>query len=78
MDSTKYILTLQACDRIYRVGQTREVTIHKFLCQDTVEERIRDLQQKKLDLADGVLTGAKHADNKLTMEDLKSLFGLGK
>ena len=72
-----YIITLQACDRIYRVGQTRDVTIHKFLCEDTVERRILDLQQKKLDLANDVLTGAKRVDsNKLTLEDLKSLFSI--
>ena len=46
-----------------------------FLCEDTVETRILELQQKKLELADGVLTGAKQA-NKLTFDDLKSLFGL--
>ena len=60
---------------MYRVGQTREVTVHKFLCVDTVEARIQELQRKKLDLADGVLTGAKRA-NKLTFDDLKMLFNL--
>ena len=65
----------QACDRVYRVGQNREVTIHRFLCEDTVEARILDLQKKKLDLADGVLTGAKRS-NKLTFDDLKTLFEL--
>lgn len=68
-------LESQACDRVYRVGQKREVTIHRFLCNETVEVKIRDLQKKKLDLADSVLTGAKRA-SKLTFEDLKSLFGL--
>ena len=68
---------LQACDRIYRVGQTRDVTIHKFLCEETIERRILDLQQKKLNLANEVLTGAKRVDsNKLTLEDLKSLFSI--
>ena len=68
---------IQACDRIYRVGQTRDVTIHRFLCEDTVEKRIIDLQQKKLNMADTVLTGAKHLQsNKLSLEDLKDLFGL--
>ena len=47
----------------------------RFLCEDTVETRILELQKKKLELADGVLTGAKQA-NKLTFDDLKSLFGL--
>merc|ERR1712183_537019 len=43
-------LEAQACDRIYRVGQKRNVKIHKFLCEDTVESRIQDLQVKKMDL----------------------------
>merc|ERR1712080_446386 len=70
-------LEAQACDRIYRVGQTREVKIHKFLCEDTVESRIQELQLKKMDLANDVLTGAKRSNaNKLTLDDLKMLFGL--
>ncbi len=68
-------LESQACDRIYRVGQKKPVFVHKFLCEDTVERRILDLQRKKLDLAEGVLTGARMTNgNKLTFEDLKSLF----
>ena len=36
------------------------------------------MQQKKLELADGVLTGAKRVEsNKLTLEDLKTLFSIG-
>ena len=37
-------LESQACDRVYRVGQTKEVVIHRFLCEGTVETRIKDLQ----------------------------------
>ena len=41
----------------------------------TVEEKIMALQEKKLKLADGVLTGAKRkGGNKLTTEELMSLF----
>merc|ERR1719323_3009267 len=70
-------LEAQACDRIYRVGQKKNVKIHKFLCEDTVESRIHDLQTKKMDLANNVLTGAKRSNaNKLTLDDLKMLFGL--
>lgn len=70
-------LESQACDRIYRVGQTKNVVIHRFLCEATVETRILQLQQKKLDLADGILSGAKRANsNKLTLDDLKTLFEL--
>jgi len=65
----------QACDRIYRVGQKREVKIHRFVVQGTVEERILQLQEKKLKLANDVLTGAKRSGpNKLSVEDLQTLF----
>merc|ERR1719195_92486 len=65
----------QACDRVYRVGQKREVMIHRFIVEGSVEERILQLQEKKLALATGVLTGAKRTGaNKLSFDDLKMLF----
>jgi len=68
-------LESQACDRIYRVGQQKDVRIHKFLVKNSVEERINKLQEKKLKLADDVLSGAKkRGANKLSLDDLKSLF----
>ncbi|XP_048745647.2 transcription termination factor 2-like isoform X3 [Ostrea edulis] len=66
----------QACDRIYRVGQTKDVFIHRFLCKDTIEERIVALQQKKQDLAKSVLTGSGGVNSKLTLDDLRMLFGV--
>ena len=36
-------LEAQAFDRVYRVGQTRDVTIHRFVCTGTVEEKIRQV-----------------------------------
>merc|ERR1712059_1130 len=68
-------LEAQACDRIYRVGQKKEVIIHRFVVEDSVEEKIMKLQEKKLNLANDVLTGAKRTGaNKLSMDDLKELF----
>uniref|UniRef100_A0A182RKF7 Transcription termination factor 2 n=1 Tax=Anopheles funestus TaxID=62324 RepID=A0A182RKF7_ANOFN len=69
-------LEAQAQDRIYRVGQTKHVFIWKFMCGETVEQKIHALQQHKLSIADGVLTGTVNKGSKLTMDDLKSLFGL--
>ena len=51
-------LEQQACDRVYRLGQTRDVTIHRFVCKDTIEEKILQLQKRKLQMADSVLTGS--------------------
>lgn len=70
-------LEAQAQDRIYRVGQKKDVVVYKFMCKDTVEEHIKNLQDKKLALANGVLTGARASEgSKLTMDDLKGLFGV--
>ena len=47
----------------------------RFIMKNTVEENIMALQEKKLQLADGVLTGAKRTGaNKLTLKELTSLF----
>ncbi|CAN2387700.1 transcription termination factor [Pristimantis euphronides] len=66
----------QACDRIYRVGQCKDVVIHRFICQGTVEEKICQLQEKKQQLAKKVLTGNGSTFTKLTLSDLRLLFGV--
>lgn len=50
-------LEQQASDRCHRVGQTRDVQIHKFVCVGTIEERILTLQEQKIVLANDVMTG---------------------
>ncbi|KAE8620902.1 hypothetical protein XENTR_v10004613 [Xenopus tropicalis] len=66
----------QACDRIYRVGQQKDVVIHRFVCLGTVEEKISQLQEKKKDLAKKVLSGNSATFTKLTLADLRLLFGV--
>lgn len=66
----------QACDRIYRVGQQKDVVIHRFVCEGTVEEKIAQLQKRKKVLAQQVLSGKGETFTKLTLADLKILFGI--
>lgn len=47
----------QATDRAFRIGQTRNVLVHKFVCRGTVEERIDELIASKRGLAKDVLEG---------------------
>jgi len=47
----------QATDRAFRIGQTRKVLVHKFLCQGTVEDRIDQLIESKQQLVQEVLEG---------------------
>ncbi|KAG7297638.1 hypothetical protein JYU34_018350 [Plutella xylostella] len=71
-------LEQQAQDRIYRVGQRKHVLIYRFMCVETVEQSIRKLQEMKLQVAENVLTGARHnGASKLSIEDLKMLFNMG-
>ncbi|XP_030643449.1 transcription termination factor 2 [Chanos chanos] len=66
----------QACDRIYRVGQCRDVTIHRFVCEGTVEDKISSLQEKKKELAQKVLSGTGASFTKLSLADLRIIFGV--
>ncbi|XP_025263627.1 transcription termination factor 2 isoform X2 [Camponotus floridanus] len=69
-------LETQAQDRIYRFGQKKNVHVYKFICLNTIEERIKGLQDRKLEIASNVLSGDKNnSATKLTLNDLKSLFG---
>ena len=47
----------QATDRAFRIGQTRNVLVHTFVCRGTVEERIDELIASKRGLAKDVLEG---------------------
>ena len=47
----------QATDRAFRIGQRRNVLVHKFVCRGTVEERIDAMIEGKQALAQGVLEG---------------------
>ncbi|KAF7337965.1 SNF2 family DNA-dependent ATPase [Mycena venus] len=67
----------QAFDRSHRVGQTRPVNIFKLKIDNTVEDRILELQDKKRELARAALSGDKIKNMKLGMEDLLALFRPG-
>ncbi|MEE9352612.1 MAG: DEAD/DEAH box helicase, partial [Thiotrichaceae bacterium] len=47
----------QASDRAHRIGQQRPVTIYRLVAENTIEEKIVKLHQRKRDLADNLLEG---------------------
>jgi non-specific serine/threonine protein kinase len=54
----------QATDRAFRIGQKKNVLVHKFVCRGTVEEKIDQLIESKESLSEGLLEGG--ADRVLT------------
>jgi len=47
----------QATDRAFRIGQTRNVLVHKFVCRGTVEEKIDQLIESKQGISKDLLEG---------------------
>ena len=67
----------QATDRAYRIGQHRNVLVHKLVCRGTVEERIDDLIASKKDLARALLAGGAEVSlTELSNEELIRLVSL--
>jgi SNF2 family DNA or RNA helicase len=51
----------QATDRAFRIGQTRNVLVHKFVCRGTVEEKIDSMIEEKQRLAGDFVGGSADA-----------------
>ena len=66
----------QATDRAFRIGQTRNVQVYKFLCTGTVEERIDEMIERKLALAQSIVGTSEAWITELSTEQLRDLFAL--
>ena len=68
----------QATDRAFRIGQTKNVMVHKFVCRGTIEEKIDELIRSKTELAQNVIS-ADSGENWITEmsdSDLMNMFRL--
>jgi non-specific serine/threonine protein kinase len=67
----------QATDRAFRIGQKKNVLVHKFVCRGTVEERIDQLIAGKQKLSDEILSGgAESALTEMSNAELMSMVAL--
>jgi hypothetical protein len=48
----------QATDRAFRIGQTKNVLVHKFICRGTLEEKIDELIESKQQMSKDILEGS--------------------
>ncbi|NBW38882.1 MAG: DEAD/DEAH box helicase, partial [Cytophagia bacterium] len=60
----------QAVDRAHRIGQKKKVFTYKFITRNTVEEKILELQQRKLKLTTDLITTEESIMKQLTREDI--------
>lgn len=67
----------QAADRAHRLGQTKLITVHKLICENTIEEKILSLQERKSNLSLSILEKAITGDSlKISTTDLLELLSL--
>jgi superfamily II DNA or RNA helicase len=66
----------QATDRAFRIGQTRNVQIHKFVCVGTLEERIDEMIERKKAVAEHVIGAGEAWLTELSTAEIKQLFAL--
>ena len=66
----------QATDRVFRIGQTRNVQVHKFVCTGTLEEKIHEMIESKKALAEQVVGTGEQWLTELDTDQLRNLLVL--
>ena len=66
----------QATDRVFRIGQKKNVQVHKFVCIGTLEERIDQMLEQKKELAESIISTGEAWLTELSTDQLKEVFRL--
>ena len=66
----------QATDRAFRIGQKKDVMVHKFICIGTLEESIDYLIEQKKDLANTIIPSGENWLGELSTEELRMILSL--
>jgi SNF2 family DNA or RNA helicase len=64
----------QATDRAYRIGQNKNVMVHRIITRNTFEERIDDMISQKKHLADLTVAAGESWIGKLSNKELREIF----
>ncbi|MFH0925248.1 MAG: SNF2-related protein [bacterium] len=65
---------IQAIDRAHRIGQTRKVVTYRLITKDSVEEKIQQLQEKKIEMIKAVIQKDEGILKELTKDEIVFLF----
>ena len=66
----------QATDRAFRIGQKRTVQVHKFVCTGTLEERIDQMIEQKMELAENIVGSGENWISDLSVGQLREMLVL--
>lgn len=66
----------QATDRAFRIGQTKNVLVHKFICGGTLEDRIDEMIETKKALAENIIGTGEGWLTEMTNDQLRDIFTL--
>ena len=66
----------QATDRAFRIGQNRNVQVHKFVCSGTLEEAIDTLIERKSDLSEAIVGAGETWITEMSTDELRALMML--
>jgi SNF2 family DNA or RNA helicase len=66
----------QATDRAFRIGQKRNVLVHKFVAAGTLEDRIQAILESKQALADAIVGSGEDWLTELSTDDLRDMLML--
>ena len=70
----------QATDRAFRIGQSKNVFVHKFVTKGTIEDRINDILESKKSLADSIINSSSSSEAKwiidMSNEEILSMMRL--
>lgn len=68
----------QATGRAHRIGQIRTLSVMKLVAKDSIEEKILKLQERKMELADSVISGEEITTGTLNREELMEILDIEK
>lgn len=68
----------QATDRTYRIGQTKNVVVHRLITLGTFEEKIDEMIKAKKELADLTVATGEQWITELSNKELKKIFSISK